>query len=119
MSTPSSISPSAYTAETLALLVLSDLATGRLTKEQIRGADCVWCETPLSIETAIDFGARSGTFAGAVTAWYPRGCLACVRKAALTAYTAHPETCEQCVDDPSVCDTGRALRHLELKNPQL
>jgi hypothetical protein len=99
-------------AEALALLPLPNLATGKLTAEQVRGGACVWCASPLTGETAVDFGARSGTLAGVIAPWYPRGCPACVRDAALGAFRAHPGTCEQCVDDPSLCDTRRTLRRL-------
>ncbi|AJE43480.1 hypothetical protein BJY54_005558 [Streptomyces nodosus] len=99
----------------LDLLPLPDLDAGLLTAEQVRGGSCVWCGTRLTGETAIDFGARSGTLVGVVAPWYPRGCRPCVRKAAVTAHNEHPSTCEQCVDDPTLCDTRRALRRLALE----
>ncbi|MBQ0825519.1 hypothetical protein [Streptomyces tagetis] len=109
--------PAVTSAGALALLPLPGLSTGRLTAGQIRGAECVWCATVLTIETAVDLGTRSGTFAGAVTAWYPRGCPDCVREAALAVYTSHPSTCEQCVDDPALCTIRSALRALVLTRP--
>lgn len=105
----------AIDADALALLPLPTLATGSLTAEQVRGGSCVWCGTGLNAETAIDFGARSGTLAGVTAPWYPRGCADCVRRAALRAFRAHPGTCEQCVDDPSLCNVRRALRRLALE----
>lgn len=112
---PETASSPVLDPEVLALLQLPALGSGRLTAEQIRGGSCVWCATGLNAETAIDFGARSGTLAGVVAPWYPRGCADCVRKAALRAFRAHPGTCEQCVDDPSLCNTRRALRRLALE----
>ncbi|MEV5989536.1 hypothetical protein AB0L85_32090 [Streptomyces sp. NPDC052051] len=101
--------------QALEILALPDLATGLLTAEQVRGATCVWCGASLNAETAIDFGSRSGTLAGVVALWYPRGCAGCIRKAALTEYNQHPRTCEQCVDAPALCDTRRTLRRLALE----
>jgi len=100
--------------DALAILTLPALSAG-LTAEQVRGAACVWCKRRLDAEMAVDFGARHGTLIGIATAWYPRGCPACVRAAALRAHVEHPQTCEQCVDDFSVCDTRRALRRLAFK----
>lgn len=112
---PETASSTAFDSEVLALLQLPALGTGRLTAEQIRGGSCVWCGTPLNAESAIDFGARSGTLAGVVAPWYPRGCAVCVCRAAREEYQRHPRTCEQCVDDPSVCTERRALRRLALE----
>lgn len=100
----------------LALLELELPGIGSgLAPEQIRGAACVWCTAPLNAENATDFGARHGTFMGQSTIWYPRACRPCTNRAARTQYAAHPRTCEQCVDDPTLCDTQRALRRLALE----
>ena len=88
---------------------------GKLTPEQIRGASCVWCDTGLNAEVAIDFGACHGSLMGQATIWYPRACPACALEAALTAHNTHPRTCEQCVDDPYACADRRALRRLTLE----
>ena len=88
---------------------------GKLSPEQIRGASCVWCPAELNAETAIDFGACHGSLMGQATVWYPRACRACALREALAAHNAHPRTCEQCVDDPSVCGERRALRRLSLE----
>jgi len=104
--------------DTLALLPLPSLSTGLLTAKQVRGASCVWCGTPLNAETAVDFGARSESLSGVVAPWYPRGCGGCVRKTALAEYNQHPRTCEQCVDDPGLCDARRSLRRLALEGRQ-
>jgi hypothetical protein len=90
-------------------------ALGNLAPEQIRGASCVGCSLPLNAETAIDFGACHGTLMGLATVWYPRSCAPCVNKAARDAFAVHPRTCEQCTDDPTVCDDRRALRRLALE----
>ncbi|MFI2632645.1 hypothetical protein ACH5A2_19935 [Streptomyces collinus] len=83
-----------------------------LAETQRRGAACVWCQTRLTIETAVDLGERTGP---ANVKTFPRGCPDCVRAAALHTYGAHADTCEQCVDDPSLCETRRALRRLALE----
>ena len=88
---------------------------GGLSPEQIRGASCVWGNGPVDAESAIDFGACHGSLMGQATVWYPRACRACTLEAALTAHNGHPRTCEQCVDDPSVCTERRALRRLALE----
>jgi hypothetical protein len=83
-----------------------------LTALQVRGAACVWCATTLTIETAVDLGERRGPGGVAV---FPRGCNSCVRAAALRTYGVHTDTCEQCVDNPILCDIRRALRRLALE----
>ncbi|WP_406200191.1 hypothetical protein OG331_25310 [Streptomyces sp. NBC_01017] len=80
---------------------------------QARGAACVWCQIGLTIETAVDLGERPPG-PGGVTL-FPRGCRDCVRAAALRTYGVHADTCEQCVDNPTLCDTRRALRRLALE----
>jgi hypothetical protein len=112
---PQNASSPVFNSDVLALLELPALGAGRLTAEQIRGGSCVWCGTPLNAESAIDFGARSGSLAGVVAPWYPRGCTPCVREAFRSAYKEHPGTCEQCVDDPTICGTRRGLRRLALE----
>jgi hypothetical protein len=79
---------------------------------QARGAACVWCQTRLTVETAVDLGERTGP--GGVT-HFPRGCPDCVRAAALRTYGVHTDNCEQCVDNPLLCETRRALRRLALE----
>ncbi|OIJ90901.1 hypothetical protein [Streptomyces colonosanans] len=90
-------------------------AVGTRTPEQVRGAACVWCEDELSNADAVDLGQRSGNFAGQVTRWFPRGCARCVRVAVRTEYANHAGTCEQCADDPTVCEIRRDLRRLALE----
>lgn len=82
-----------------------------LTDAQRRGKDCVWCGIALNAETARDLGERPAPD-GVVM--FPRGCGACTRKAAVLVYNGHSRTCEQCVDDPTLCETRRALRRLSL-----
>jgi hypothetical protein len=94
----------------LALLPLPSVSV--LSETQRRGAVCVWCQTRLTIETAVDLGERTGP---ADVRVFPRGCPDCVRAAALRTYGVHADTCEQCVDNPILCDTRRALRRLALE----
>ncbi|TXJ73307.1 hypothetical protein E2C11_29590 [Streptomyces lavendulae] len=82
---------------------------------QVRGATCVWCDTRLSGATAIDLGPRSDPILGVAGRWFPRGCIPCTLKRVLAAYKVHWATCEQCVDDETLCDTQRGLRALALE----
>ncbi|WP_405615252.1 hypothetical protein [Streptomyces sp. NBC_01508] len=48
-----------------------------LTEGQLRGADCVRCETRLNNATAVDFGPREVDAHGIVVNWFPRACTGC------------------------------------------
>lgn len=97
-------------AGVLGLLTLPEPSD--LTAAQLRGAVCVWCSNPLTAETARDLGERPAPDGGVM---FPRGCPKCVRSAAVRAYNTHPRSCEQCVDDPTLCDTRRSLRRTSLE----
>lgn len=90
-------------------------APSRLTAPQVRGAHCVWCNTRLDGATAVDLGQRFEAILGVFGRWFPRGCRPCTLTQALAAYKAHWGTCEQCTDDPTLCNTHRALRALALE----
>lgn len=94
---------------------LSLPAVGTRTPEQIRGAACVWCGTHLTGADAIGLGTRSGNFGGVITAWFPRGCAPCTLADVRKAFNVHPRTCEQCVDDPTLCEIRKDLRRLALE----
>jgi hypothetical protein len=94
----------------LAILTLPEPAT--LSDAQLRGAGCVWCGTVLTAETARDLGERPAPDGGTM---FPRGCASCVRSAAIRCYNTHSRSCEQCVGDPTTCDTRRGLRRLALE----
>ncbi|MGY0067734.1 hypothetical protein ACWZEH_13080 [Streptomyces sp. QTS137] len=93
-----------------------------LTEEQRRGAECVWCSTPLTAETARDLGERP-TSEG-VRIW-PRGCTPCVRTAARRVAGLHAASCQHCIrdeqarpgwdEDEKRCPDRRALRALALE----
>jgi hypothetical protein len=104
---------SAQTVDTVALLPLPSL--DRLTEQQVRGATCVWDGIALTTGNAVDLGPRPARRAGSTFQWFPRACPACVRTAAQRIHDLHTGTCEQCVDDPSLCEIRRALRHLALE----
>ncbi len=94
-----------------ALLPL-DLAA--VSDPQFRGAACAWCAVILAPATAVDLGPRRiRLLDGHITA-RPRGCRACVAEHLPVTQQAHAAGCEQCVDAPGVCETARALRHLEM-----
>lgn len=98
----------------LAGLVLPDPAL--LLPPQVRGATCVWCDTRLSGATALDLGPRSEPpILGVAGRWFPRGCAPCTLDQVLAAYKTHWATCEQCVDDETLCDIQRGLRALALE----
>lgn len=102
-STPTSI-------DVLDLLPLPKTTT--LTAEQLRGAVCAWCSSALTAETARDLGERPAPNGGVM---FPRGCPGCVRSQAVHVYNGHSRSCEQCVDDPTLCDTRRGLRRAALE----
>jgi hypothetical protein len=86
-----------------------------LVERQVRGVACVWCAATLTTATAADLGPRPARRAGSELKWFPRGCRPCVREAAQRVLEIHVGTCEQCVDDPLVCDTATELRRLTLE----
>ncbi len=100
----------APSASVLELLALPHVP--RLSDAQRRGTACVWCAVALAPDTARNLGARPAPDGGQM---FPRGCPNCIRGEALRVYGMHERTCEQCVDDPTVCDTRRALRRLALE----
>ncbi|MEU6687459.1 hypothetical protein [Streptomyces sp. NPDC046832] len=99
-------------AETSALALLPLPEVASLSALQARGAACVWCQNRLTIETAVVLGERPGPHGVTL---FPRSCPDCVRAAALRTYGVHSGACEQCVDNPILCDTRRALRRLALE----
>lgn len=104
-------SPSLSPEAALALLELPPL--DGLTQEQVRGASCIWCDTPLATETAVDLGERRHKrLGGGRFSTFPRACRDCVHDAAKDAFWAHPGCCEQCADDAAMCETATALRSL-------
>ncbi|WP_405799251.1 hypothetical protein [Streptomyces sp. NBC_01506] len=48
-----------------------------LTERQLRGVDCVLCQTRLNNATAVDLGRREVDAHGMRTLWYPRTCAGC------------------------------------------
>ncbi|MBV7697716.1 hypothetical protein [Streptomyces sp. TRM70350] len=86
-----------------------------LTEQQVRGTACVWDGIPLAMGVAVDLGPRRMKRLDGHYPWFPRACPACVRAAAQQVHDHHSGTCEQCVDDPTQCDTRRALRRLALE----
>lgn len=103
--------PQAIQATTV-LDILPLPKTSLLSDAQLRGAQCAWCATVLTAETAHDLGERPAPNGGSM---FPRGCGQCVRTAAVRLYNLHSRSCEQCVDDPTLCDTRRGLRRLALE----
>lgn len=85
---------------------------GKLTPEQIRGTACIWGGEPLSTETAVDLGERTGQRDGQPLRWFPRACRRDVQTAALNALHEHAPDCEQCATDGMHCDTGRTLNRI-------
>ncbi len=93
--------------DALALLPLPDPA--HLTEQQVCGRSCLWCETRLSGDSAIDLGERHEKAFGC---WFPRACRTCAGVKAHDALAAHAPYCELCIENPAECETGRALTRL-------
>ncbi|MGW2933308.1 hypothetical protein ACWDA7_15895 [Streptomyces sp. NPDC001156] len=85
---------------------------GDLSKQQQRGAACVWCKTTLTAETAVDLGERRIRVLDSHVAAFPRGCGPCTAEAALRALHDHAPGCDECVADAGSCETGVKLRRL-------
>lgn len=98
------------TTEALALLPLP--ALDGLSKEQVRGASCIWCATTLAADTAVDLGERRHKRLDGHFSTFPRACHACVHDAAYAVLMDHAPRCEQCVDEAAGCDMAVALRRL-------
>ncbi|MET9147711.1 hypothetical protein [Streptomyces sp. NPDC004042] len=96
---------------------LLDLPTlDGLTDDQSRGADCVWCaDGPLSVAAAVNLGEQHAT---PDRAWFPRSCRSCVSDRARRALARHTPLCEQCTDDPHICQINRTLHLLLLEGSQ-
>jgi len=96
---------------------LMDLpAVGDLSEQQVRGAACVWCGIVLHSGIAVDLGQRSVRLLDGAVTMFPRSCRRCVADRAYQAILGHTMSCEQCVDEPARCDTGRALNRLIREN---
>ncbi|MBW8739926.1 MAG: hypothetical protein JF621_23380 [Streptomyces turgidiscabies] len=100
------------TVEAAALLPLPD--TARMSDAPVRGAACAWCAVILAPATAVDLGLRRIRLLDRHITVRPRGCRICVAEHLAATQQAHAAGCEQCVDAPGVCETARALRHIEL-----
>lgn len=87
-------------------------STKGLSEPQLRGSHCVWCDTPLTTDTAVDLGERPYRRLDVRSSWFPRACPGCAGEKAYSALFAHAPTCEQCVDNATECATGRALNRL-------
>ncbi|MFF5435240.1 hypothetical protein ACFY5K_35195 [Streptomyces griseofuscus] len=63
----------------------------------------------------MDLGPRMEPILGIAGRWFPRGCVPCTLQEVLAAYKTHGMSCEQCVDDATLCNVQRALRALALE----
>jgi hypothetical protein len=90
------------------------LGRAPLSDAQVRGAACAWCAVILAPATAVDLGPRPIRLLDRHVTVRPRGCRVCVAEHLPATQRAHAAGCEQCVDAPGVCETARALRHLEM-----
>ena len=86
--------------------------TSGLSDTQIRGAACVWCDTPLTTETARDLGERPKPGGGSM---FPRGCATCAAEAARRVYAVHSRVCSTCTTDSTACGVRRSLRRIALE----
>lgn len=103
----------ASTTQTIdALTLLALPALDGLSKEQVRGAACIWCATTLTADTAVDLGERRHKRLDGHYSTFPRACRPCTHDAADAALMDHAPRCEQCVDDAAGCELAVALRRL-------
>ena len=100
------------TEQAALLLPLPDLAA--MSDPQFRGAACAWCGVILSPATAVDLGPRPIRLLDRHVTVRPRGCRTCTAERVPAVQQGHASACEQCADSPGVCETARALRHLEM-----
>ncbi|MFF1281035.1 hypothetical protein [Streptomyces sp. NPDC058299] len=91
----------------LAALPLPEFNT--LSQAQTRGITCVFDGVGLSPATAVDLGERPLRRLGERVSWFPRACRQCALTQAMNAVVAHGQSCEQCVDDHTLCPTGLGL----------
>ncbi|MFE0819184.1 hypothetical protein [Streptomyces sp. NPDC058847] len=103
-------------ADVLAVLTGVLPALDTLTNDQVRGAHCAWCRTPVTADVAIDFGEQTSPSPWSTSTigmrWYPRACPACIAKAAHRGLFAHAPSCEQCTDAAERCEISRVLYRL-------
>jgi hypothetical protein len=102
--------PAASASEAL----LAAMPHGRLSREQVHGANCIWCAVELTDETATDLWPRSDEAAAALS-WSPRGCRACTEPRATMLGTYHAwlahvrDYCASCIGAVP-CEVADALR---------
>jgi hypothetical protein len=75
-----------------------------LSVRQVRGATCIWCDAPLTAETAVDLGERRYDCPR-----FPRGCYRCAGRAAFVALHRHAPDCDECTHSGAGCATGAVL----------
>ncbi|MCX3062229.1 hypothetical protein [Streptomyces beihaiensis] len=78
-----------------------------LTEAQLRGHRCVWCANPLDPDRCIDLGER---IAEDGYRCFPRACTICTVAMVHAQLVEHSATCEQCVDDGTLCAETAELR---------
>ena len=83
-----------------------------LSQEQVRGAACVWCTAVLDTATAVDLGERRHKRLDGHYSTFPRACRRCAAKVARDAIADHAGSCEQCVEDASLCETRATLEQI-------
>lgn len=103
-----------HTQGTVVAGALLPLDLAAVSDPQFRGAACAWCAVILSPATAVDLGARRIRLLDGHLTARPRGCRMCVAARVPAVLENHTGMCEQCVDSMADCETGSALRRLEL-----
>ncbi|MFJ8793216.1 hypothetical protein [Streptomyces sp. NPDC102462] len=107
-------------AEVLEALTLPDL--DGLPDAKVRGAECLWCPTRLTAETAVDLGVQRvpAEDCSSVSGmkWYPRACRACTADRAHCGLFAHTPMCDLCKTEATAarCTVGRGLYRLVRDN---
>ena len=87
-------------------------STKDLSEGQLRGSHCVWCDEPITTDTAVDLGERPYRRLDVRSSWFPRACPKCAGEKAYRTLLDHAPLCELCVENAADCDTGRALYRL-------
>ena len=100
------------------LEVLALPALDELHDDQTRGRACVWCDDPLTIESAVPLGEHMAPVEGTTSVsgmrCFPRACHGCVSDRAHRGLFAHGSTCSLCRDEETAadCTVGRGLYRL-------
>jgi hypothetical protein len=113
--------PSAFDVPPTVIAILGLPELTKLTDDQVRGANCIWCKASLTADTAVDFGEQTSPAPWSTSVigmrWYPRACPNCTADRAHRGLLDHAPDCSDCrkqpePGEPTQCETARALYRL-------